>query len=253
MKIFITGGTSGIGLGLAKKYLAQNHEVAICGRNEEKIKKLQEEFPELKIYRVSVQDKFALKQAVEDFAKEDLDMMIAGAGVYYGNLSEKLEQKELINSVDTNLAGVLHAFEIARDIMIPRKQGHLVVISSVAGLLEYKNASVYSKSKRAVNYLCEAYREALQGSGIYVTNILPGYIATQRLHDVNGEKMRRKPFLLSEEEAVNISIQAITEKQERIIFPKGMKIVVAILSKLPKNFLNLLFLLTEGKEKSLRI
>lgn len=245
MKIFITGGSSGIGLGLAKKYLEQKHEVAICGRNEEKIKKLQSEFPELKIYKVSVQDKFALKKAVEDFAKEDLDMMIAAAGVYYGNLSEKLDQKGLINSVDTNLAGVLHSFEIARDIMLPRKQGHLVVISSVAGLLEYKNASVYSKSKQAVNYLCEAYREALRGSGIYVTNILPGYIATQRLHNVNGEGMRKKPFLLSEAEAVNISIQAITEKREKIIFPKKMKIAIAILSKFPQSFINFLFLLTE--------
>ncbi|WP_442486569.1 SDR family NAD(P)-dependent oxidoreductase [Fusobacterium necrophorum] len=248
MKIFITGGSSGIGLGLAKKYLEQKHEVAVCGRSEEKIKKLQERFPELKTYKVDVKDKLALKRAVEDFAKEDLDMMIAGAGVYYGNLSKELDQEGCIHSLDTNLAGVLHAFEIARDIMLPKKQGHLVAISSIAGLLEYRDASVYSKSKRAVNYLCEAYREALRGTGIYVTNILPGYIATQRLYDVNGETMRKKPFLLSEEEAVNISMQAITEKRERIIFPRRMKIAVSILSKFPKSIINFLFLLTEKRK-----
>ena len=60
--------------------------------------------------------------------------------------------------------------------------------------------------------------------------------------------MRKKPFLLSEEEAVNISMQAITEKRERIIFPRRMKIAVSILSKFPKSVINFLFLLTEKRK-----
>lgn len=245
MKIFITGGTSGIGLGLAKEYLLQGNEVAICGRSEEKISKLKEKYPELKIYKVDVRDKFELKKALEDFATTDLDMMIASAGTYSSNRAKKLNQKELINSLDVNLAGALHALELARDIMLKKNKGQLVVISSVAGLLEYPDASVYSKSKRTVNYICEAYREALKNTGISITNIIPGYVETEKLRELNGEDTDKKPFLISEEKAIKIIVEAIKNKKEREIFPKKMKIAASIISKLPKRVINFFFHLVE--------
>lgn len=245
MKIFITGGTSGIGLALAKEYLLQGHDVAICGRNEKKISVLKEEHPELKIYKVDVRDKFELKEAMEDFSPDDLDMMIASAGTYSSNRAKKLNQTELINSLDVNLAGALHALEIGRDIMLKKNKGQLVVISSVAGLLEYPDASVYSKSKRTVNYMCEAYREALKNSNIRITNIIPGYVETKRLRELNGEDTDKKAFLISEEEAIKIILEAISKQKEREIFPKKMKIAVSIISKLPKNIINFFFHLVE--------
>ena len=245
MKVFITGGTSGIGLGLAKEYLSQGCEVAICGRNEEKISILSKKYPELKIYKVDVRDKFKLKQVIEDFAINDLDMMIASAGTYSSSRAKKLNQIELINSLDVNLAGVLHALEISRDIMLKKNKGHLVVISSVAGLLEYPDASVYSKSKRAVNYICEAYREALKNSGITITNIIPGYVETKRLRELNGEDTEKKAFIISESEAIKIIIKAISDKKEREVFPQKMKIAVNLISKLPKSVINFFFHLIE--------
>ncbi|WP_022819682.1 SDR family NAD(P)-dependent oxidoreductase [Fusobacterium russii] len=245
MKIFITGGTSGIGLALAKEYLLQGHDVAICGRSEKKISVLKMEYPELKIYKVDVRNKYELKEAMEDFSSDDLDMMIASAGIYSSNRAKKLNQAELINSLDVNLAGALHALEIGRDIMLKKNKGQLVVISSVAGLLEYPDASVYSKSKRAVNYICEAYREALRGSSIKITNILPGYVETDRLRELNGEDTDKKAFLISEEEATKIILRAINQKKEREIFPKKMKIAISIISRLPKNLINFFFHLLE--------
>lgn len=250
MKIFITGGTSGIGLALAKKYLSQNHEVAICGRSEQKINSLKE-YTELKIYKVDVRNKNDLEKAIKDFAKDDLDIMIANAGTYSSNRAKKLNQEATINTLDVNLSGALYALEIARDIMLKNNRGQLVVVSSVAGLLEYPSASVYSKSKRAVNYICEAYREALKGTKISVTTIIPGYVNTERLRELNGEDTNKKPFIISEEEAVDIIIDAISKKKERMIFPLKMKIAAGIISHLPKRLVNFLFLLTnkENDEK----
>lgn len=245
MKIFITGGTSGIGLALAKEYLLQGYNVAICGTSEKKISVLKEKYPELKIYKVDVRDKFELKKAVEEFSPDDLDMMIASAGTYSSNRAKKLNQTELINSLDVNLAGALYALEIGRDIMLKKNKGQLVVISSVAGLLEYPDASVYSKSKRTVNYMCEAYREALKNSNIRVTNIIPGYVETERLRELNGEDTDKKAFLISEEEAIKIILEAIRQKKEREIFPRKMKIAVSIISKLPKRIINFFFHLIE--------
>ena len=69
MKIFIVGGSSGIGLSLAKRYTILGNEVAICGTNEEKLKKIIENNNNIKIYKVDVRNKKELKSAIDDFSK----------------------------------------------------------------------------------------------------------------------------------------------------------------------------------------
>lgn len=74
MKIFIAGGTSGIGLAVARKYLEQGHEVGVCGRSQEKIDKV-EKHEKLKIYRLDTYDKLSFEATVKDFSKGELDLI----------------------------------------------------------------------------------------------------------------------------------------------------------------------------------
>ena len=67
MKIFIVGGSSGIGLSLAKRYANLGNDVAICGTNEEKLKKIEECNNNIKIYKVDVRNKEELKFAIRGF------------------------------------------------------------------------------------------------------------------------------------------------------------------------------------------
>ena len=64
MKVFIIGGSSGIGLSLAKRYLSLGNEVAICGTNDEKLKKIEEVNKGLKLYKVDVRNKNDLKKSL---------------------------------------------------------------------------------------------------------------------------------------------------------------------------------------------
>lgn len=241
MKIFIAGGTSGIGLAIAEKYLKQGHEVAVCGRNKEKIDKIRKN-DKLKIYRFDTYDKEVFEKAVKDFSNGELDIMIVSAGNYSNSRTRRLTQEEAVNMLKVNIAGTINAFEIAREIMLKNKNGHIAAISSVAALLEYPGASVYSKSKRVVINLCEAYREALADFGIRVTAVIPGYIDTLKLRELNNNDVSKKPFIISEEYAADIIIKSIKENKEKIIFPLKMKIIVSILSILPKKMLSKILL-----------
>ncbi|WP_279117788.1 SDR family NAD(P)-dependent oxidoreductase [Fusobacterium varium] len=246
MKIFIAGGTSGIGLAIAEKYLEQGHEVAVCGRNKEKIDKIKK-VDKLKIYKFDTYDRKSFEIAVNDFSNGKLDIMIASAGNYSNSRTRRLTQEEAVNMLKVNISGTINAFEIAREIMLKNKKGHIAAISSVAALLEYPGASVYSKSKRAVINICEAYREALSDFGIGVTAIIPGYIDTLKLRELNNNDVSKKPFIMSEEYAADIIIKSIEKNREKIIFPLKMKIVVSILSLLPKKILSLILLRKNNK------
>lgn len=241
MKIFIAGGTSGIGLAVARKYLEQGHEVGVCGRSQEKIDKI-EKYKKLKIYKLDIYNKLSFEAAVKDFSKGELNIMIASAGSYSNSRTRRLTQDEAVNMLKVNISGTLNAFEIAREIMLKNGKGHIAAISSVAALLEYSGASVYSKSKRTVINLCEAYREALSDFGIGVTAVIPGYIDTLKLRELNNNDVSKKPFIMTEEYAADIIIKSIEENRDKIIFPKKMKIAVSILSMFPKKILSMILL-----------
>ena len=147
MRIFIVGGSSGIGLSLAKRYAKLGNEVAICGTNEDKLKKIEENNKNIKIYKVDVRNKEELKCAIEDFSNGNLDLIINSAGIYTNNRTKKLTDKEAYAMIDINLTGVLNTFEAVRDMMFKNNRGHIAIVSSVAGLLDYPKASVYARTK----------------------------------------------------------------------------------------------------------
>lgn len=231
MKIFVAGGTSGIGWKLASDYLEQGHQVAVCGRNLQKIPK--GEYPLLKTFQLDMYNKAALETAIINFAGKALDMMIISAGEYADDSLHKLTYAESTGMLKVNIAGTVNALEVAREAMANRQQGHIVVLASVSGLLHYKKATLYSKSKRAVIQIADAYRKALHPFGITVTVVAPGYVDTGKLRALNNNDLSKKPFVISCAEAVDIIKEGIAEHKELIIFPRRMKYLMRFLSALP--------------------
>lgn len=232
MNIFITGGTTGIGLALARLYLEEGHRVGICARNLEKFPlEIRNKYKLLKCYQVDVVNREELRSAIMDFSQGDLDIVIANAGRSVGAKS-KTPQFSVANTIiDINVKGVLNTFEIALELMLPRKKGHLVATASVAGLVGLPGAGAYSASKAAVLKLCESYSIDLRRSGISVTAIAPGFIDTP-LTQQNNHKM---PFLMSAEKAAKLIKRAIEKKKPLYIFPFRMKLVMTILDKMPRS------------------
>jgi NAD(P)-dependent dehydrogenase (short-subunit alcohol dehydrogenase family) len=197
MRVFITGGTTGIGFGLCELYLKEGHQVGICGRSLAKLPQgFIEKFPNLKCYELDVLDKESFKHAVADFSKGELDLIIGNAGISGRKDATVIDFQKAGEILNTNIFGVLNTFEVGLSEFLPRKKGQIVVIASVAGFVGLPWAPAYSASKAAVLKLGESLAISLKNDGILVTTIAPGFIDTP-LTRKNKNKM---PFLLTLED-----------------------------------------------------
>lgn len=234
MNIFVTGGTSGLGLALAKLYYKQGHRVGVCGRDLSKLSdEDSRELERWKTYTVDVLNLDQLKAALQAFcASHPLDLVIASAGRSVGKKSPTPDFSVAKKVIEVNVFGVLNTYEAALELMRPQGRGHLCAISSVAGFMGLPGASSYSASKAAVSVFNEALSLDLKDSGIAVSTICPGFVDTP-LTQQNNHKM---PFLMSAEKAAKIMKKGLDRKKALIVYPWPMWLAVTFLSKIPRSW-----------------
>lgn len=240
MNVFIAGGTSGIGYALARHYLSKGYCVGICGRDLAKIP--ENNSKDLKAFQADVCDMNAALSTLQSFLvdKNELDIFINCAGSYAEDVAGRISYEEAEEMLQTNILGTVNCFEAARKVMKNQKKGSIAVIASVSGILEYENSSLYTKTKRSVIQIADAYRRALKPFGISVTAIAPGYIDTEKLRQLNQNDLSKKPFLTDVETAVSIISEAIEKQKKLVIFPAKMKWMMKSLSLLPSSLLNII-------------
>lgn len=239
MNVFIAGGTSGIGYSLAKLYLKKGYKVGICGRDLSKL--TEPELENLKAFQADVCDSNSLESAVDLFLinNEHLDLFINCAGSYAEDVAGKITYPEAEEMLKTNILGTVNSLETARKVM-QNKSGSIAVIASVSGILDYEKSSLYTKTKRSVIQIADAYRRALNPFGISVTTIAPGYIDTEKLRKLNAGNLSKKPFLTDVETAAILISEAIEQRKKLVIFPLKMRWMMTFLSILPSSILNLI-------------
>lgn len=230
--VFITGGSSGIGLELAKKYLKAGWKVGICGRE---LSKFRAHFDagrdNVTFYAVDVADRGALRQAILEFSRPTgLNLLIASAGISYPIKSKVPDFERTYRMVHVNLLGVMYAFEAAMEVMIPQGQGQLVAIASLAGFNGFPGISGYSATKSAVMKFCESLSLDLRELGVRVTCVCPGFVDTP-LTRVNQHPM---PFLMLAPRAAEIIYRGIEKKKVLVVFPRLFGFVVRLLTLLPR-------------------
>jgi NADP-dependent 3-hydroxy acid dehydrogenase YdfG len=241
MRILIIGGTSGIGWALAEHYLQAGHEIGITGRDIAKVNSdACKKYVRLQRYQFDVTDQAALISAIHDFSNTRIDLLIVSAGFYFNDRHHRLDEATTLQMLQTNVTGLNQAFELAAAKMLLQKSGHLVAIASMAGVLkDYHGASLYSATKRSVIDLCNTYRKALAPFSISVTTIVPGYIDTEKLRQLNNGDASHKPFLLSEQQALSYIVKAIAQHDHMCAFPWQMRWLIRLLNFLPKQLLRL--------------
>jgi len=254
MRIFITGGTTGIGLELAKRYLARGDQVGLCGRNLEKLPSellsLGQKMQQLRLYQVDVKNRTEVLSAIASFwnCGDGIDLVIANAGRSVGAKTSQPDFFLAQEVIVTNLLGVLYTFEGCLKFMLEKGQGHIAAVASVAGMVGLPGAGPYSASKAGVIKLCESYSIDLRPKGIHVSCICPGFIDTP-LTQQNDHPM---PFMISSEEASKRMIRALDRKMPLYIFPIPMKLAIIFLEKMPRwlyRFLMQLKLINFSKEQ----
>jgi short-subunit dehydrogenase len=235
MRVMIIGGTSGIGLALGRHYASQGAHLALCGRDTGRLDgDALASHPQVRRYAFDIADRCALEAALHDFGGEGLDLLIVTAGQYTDAATLAVHPEAALPVLATNINGLCLAFDAAAAIMRRQRHGHLVAVASIAGLLkDYPSGSLYSASKRAAMAICDAYRKALAPFGIAVTTLVPGYVDTARLRELNGGSAAAKPFLQPEDAAVQRMVRAIERRSERCVFPWQLHALVRLFNCLP--------------------
>lgn len=183
--IFITGATSGIGEGCARKFAAMGSNLILNGRNTEKLESLKKELTtqgvEVLTLPFDVRDRKAMQQAVDSLQDQwkHVDVLINNAGLVIGMDKEhegSLDEWDIV--IDTNIKALLAMTRLIVPGMVERGCGHVINIGSIAGDAAYAGGSVYCATKAAVKALSDGLRIDLVDTPVRVTNIKPGMVET---------------------------------------------------------------------------
>lgn len=183
--IFITGATSGIGEGCARKFAAMGSNLILNGRNTEKLDSLKKELTtqgvEVLTLPFDVRDRKAMQQAVDSLQGQwkHVDVLINNAGLVIGMDKEhegSLDEWDIV--IDTNIKALLAMTRLIVPGMVKRGCGHVINIGSIAGDAAYAGGSVYCATKAAVKALSDGLRIDLVDTPVRVTNIKPGMVET---------------------------------------------------------------------------
>lgn len=184
--VFITGASSGIGEGCARKFAAQGSHLILNARSEEKLEKLKKELETQHGVRVhllpfDVRDRAAASRAIASLPADwkNIDVLVNNAGLVIGVDKEfegNLEEWDIV--IDTNIKGLLGITRMVVPGMVERGRGHIINIGSIAGDAAYPGGSVYCATKAAVKALSDGLRIDLVDTPLRVTNIKPGMVET---------------------------------------------------------------------------
>jgi amino acid adenylation domain-containing protein/thioester reductase-like protein len=219
----ITGASSGIGAATAAALAKEGAHVALAARRAEALDSLKKK---LVIHGGKVivhQTDVTIKEQVESLMRTTeaelgpVDILVSCAGVMYFTMMANVQTDEWERTVDVNCKGLLHCLSSTVPSMLSRGKGHIVAISSDAGRKVFPGLGVYSASKFFVEATLQALRVETAGSGLRVTSMQPGNVATELLAmstDAEAIKKYGEPSgakVLDAEDVANAIVYALRQ------------------------------------------
>ena len=179
----ITGAGRGMGLNIAKAALAAGHTVVATGRNPEAVTKALGQAEHLLIVKLDItrpeDAEIAVKSAVEHFGS--IDVLVNNAANFYAGFFEEFTPEQIQAQLNTNFIGPLNVTRAVLPQMRKQGSGHIISISSTAGIFGYEQCSMYSASKFALEGWMDALRLEVAPFGIKTTVVNPGFFRTTLL------------------------------------------------------------------------
>jgi gluconate 5-dehydrogenase len=192
----VTGGGSGLGLGIAKVFVEAGAEVIIIGRNEEKLREAQQQLGDKCSYRAfdvtKLNDIPALVQEIGT-----VDILVNCAGVHLKKWALDVTDEEFLSVLNVH---VMSVFALSREFakgMVQRGRGSIIMISSMTAIMGMEQVVAYTTAKSAILGLQRSLVAELSPKGIRVNTIAPGWIDTPMFHKATDNDPQRKANLLN--------------------------------------------------------
>ena len=231
-KIWITGASSGIGKALALKFANNGWKVAASARRENLLNDLKKSNPNIFPFPLDVKDEKltqnVFKNIVEEF--KSLDICVFCTGIHDPESEKKISSEKIREIMETNFFGTLNSIIAVNAFFKEKKNGHISIVSSVAGYRGLPAAAGYCASKSALISLAESLYFDFKRHNVRVSLINPGFIKTP-MTDKNKFPM---PMIKSAEFAAEKIFIGLTKKNAfEIHFPIAFTMLMKLLKIMP--------------------
>ena len=222
--MLITGASSGIGRATALRAAAEGWWVVACGRNQERLKALASEAPNIETLAFDASDREACSRALAGVAP-DVALLNAGSCEY---VDVDAWDPALFRRVfDANFFSVVNCVEALLPELKPGAQ--LAIVDSLARLLPFTRSEAYGASKAALHYLTRCLEVDLKDRGIKVQSVSPGFVRTP-LTDRNEFAM---PMRVEPDDAARAILRSVTRGERSGYFPTLFAGIIRTLALLP--------------------
>ena len=204
--VLITGAASGIGLALAKAYLNHHAYVIICGRDEEKLEKIQKELPDIKTITCDISHDDDVDKLIQNIEKNhpSIDVLINNAGIQenYSLIDKKDHSSKIFNEININLISHLKLVDRFLPKLLSRDHSAIINVSSALAFVPKKSAPIYCASKAAIHIYTKVLRYQLEDNSVKVFEIIPPLVDTKMTQGRGTGKI--SPETLAQEALKNI-------------------------------------------------
>ena len=188
-KVFITGGTAGIGLSILESFYKFEADIFTIGTNVENLKTIQSNFPKIKTANFNLEN----HQKIEELVKEakdklgGLDIVINNAGITKDNLAIRMSDEEWNKVININLTAVFLICKYSIKAMMKQDAGSIINISSIVGHTGNFGQANYSSAKAGIVAMSKSLAKEYAKKNIRINCISPGFIDTKMTKNINEE------------------------------------------------------------------
>ena len=237
-KVLITGGSSGIGHALAKKFIDNNNAVIITGRDLAKLEKVKSDYPKINIFQSDVTSDAEVKKLADDIEQQfgGIDVLINNAGIMClldtGNEANDLTRQYA--EIDINFNSPIRLVHYFLPQLKKSKEAAIVNVSSGLAYVPFAQAPVYSATKSALHFWTRSIRLHLKPHNIKVLELLPPVVDTPLAHGADiAEDDNLKP--MPPEKLAEAFWKGYLNNKEEIT--PGISTQLKMMSRLAPNFI----------------
>ena len=229
-RVWLVGASTGIGLACAQALRAAGAQVVVSARKPQAVLDWAAQDCGVQWRVLDVCDPAQVQATAQALLAEGpLDMVVYAAGYYQAQRATAMDLGNMLQHDKVNYQGALHVLDAVLPGMLAQRSGHISLLSSVAGWRGLPNGLAYGPTKAALTHLAETLYLDLQGAGIGVSVVNPGFVDTP----LTAQNEFTMPALISPEQAAREMLKGWARGQFDIHFPKRFTLWLKLLRVLP--------------------